>query len=253
MSQLTRTALLDLFEQAHEASYRLAAFHIATTAGASVTFETLHRLLQTWCGDTARDLVAQLTAGLQEIASAAPSRDLMVLAAFVRDDETLRAALLDTDPWGRLHDLQNPAATTLRDRLEQFLAVHGHRGVKEFDVATLTWAEDPHSVLALLRNLLALPPIPSGQGAPEAQRESTTQAIAQHLVLPQRLVFRWVLQWTQTYIMLREHTKSLWVEVHHLLRRLFRDVGRRLTARMVRPGKCGDNHPLAHVLYLWRL
>jgi pyruvate,water dikinase len=233
MSQLTRTALLDLFEQAHEISYQLAALHIATTSGASATFETLHRLLRAWCGDTAQDLMAHLTTGLREVASASPSRELAALAALVRNDDTLHAALLDADPWRRLHDLQGPAATTLRARLEQFLAVHGHRGVKEFDIAARTWAEDPHSVLVLLRNLLALPPAKSEQVTPEVQRMTTTRAIAQRLVLPQRLVFRTVLRWTQTYIMLREHTKSLWVEVHHLLRRLFRDVGHRLTMQGV--------------------
>jgi rifampicin phosphotransferase len=65
----------------------------------------------------------------------------------------------------------------------------------------------------------------------QAQRLAATAAVARRLDPLRRCLFRLILRYAQTYIMYREHTKALWIEVNHVIRRLYREVGQRLAAQ----------------------
>ena len=231
----------DLLARIHEANARcleMGALHIATSSGASIYFESLGQLLRKWFGAEAPELEPRLVTGLTNVVSALPGLELSELAAVVGEDAELHRAVIGEDPWPRIQGLKSPSADRFRARLAQFLDHHGHRGVKEAEVAARSWDEDPNSVLVLLRNFLDVPPEarpgpPEARPGPaaarqEAQRLSATESIERRLDPARRLVFRFVLRQAQSYVSLREQTKSLWMEVTHRMRRLFREVGMRL-------------------------
>jgi pyruvate,water dikinase len=234
LASLGLEALLASLRRADAVDREVGALHIATTSGASVGFESLQRLLIYWCGDEATTLLPALTTGLQDIPSAAPGLEMAELAAMVQPHSALHAALLAPDPWANLQALPGAAATAFRARLARFLGQYGHRSVMEWELATATWAEEPHSVLLFLRNFLHMPPEASANqvaARQEAYRLAATTAVDQRLGLLRRWVFRLVVHYAQTYVKHREHTKALWIEVNHVIRRLCREVGQRLVAQ----------------------
>jgi pyruvate,water dikinase len=49
---------------------------------------------------------------------------------------------------------EEPEAGDFLDRLDRFLAVNGHRAMKEFELRSARWAENPVPVLGMIRNYL---------------------------------------------------------------------------------------------------
>jgi pyruvate,water dikinase len=236
LAPLSLPELLGRIQEADAVDREVGALHIATTSGASVTFESLRQLLRHWCGDDVSTLLPALTTGLQDIPSAAIGLEMGALAALIRQHSALHAALMDADPWARLQELTDPAVRTFLQHLERFLEHHGHRSVMEWELAASTWSECPNGVLCLLRNFLPLPPEASPSrvmARQQSQRLAATAAVRRRLRPLQRWLFQCVLRYAQTYVVYREHTKALWIEVNHVIRLLCREVGQRLCAQGV--------------------
>jgi pyruvate,water dikinase len=234
LAPLSLPELLERIQEADAVDREVGALHIATTSGASVAFESLRQFLQHWCGDDASTVLPALTTGLQDIPSAALGLEMGALAALIRQHSVLHTALMDADPWARLQELTDPTVSAFRQHLERFLEHYGHRGVMEWELATSTWSECPNGVLLLLRNFLALPPEASPShvmARQQSQRLGATAAVRQRLRPLQRWLFQCVLRYAQTYVVYREHTKALWIEVNHVIRLLCREVGQRLYAQ----------------------
>ena len=225
----------------------VGVLHIATTSGASTSFETVHRLALQWCGDDAHDLVAQLTMGLQRVASAEAGKACVPLAAAAAQDHELREAIMHDEAWERVQQLASPAAEDFRRRLDAFMAVYGHRCVMEFELAAPAWEEDPNSILVLLRNMLDDPEAHIMRTAtqPQAQRTAALRIIRQRLTLLRYGVFQRMLRQAQMYVELREQTKTLWMVMHHCVRRLMRHVGRHMQAQ----GILDDPHDLYYLTF----
>ena len=234
--------LMDHLHATQALAREVGVLHIATTSGASTSFETAHRLALQWCGDDAHDLVAQLTMGIQRVASAEAGKAYIPLAAAAAQDHELREAIMHDDAWERVQQLSSPAAVDFRRRLDAFMAVYGHRCVREFELAAPAWEEDPQSVLALLRNMLDDPEAHIMRAAtqPQAQRAVALRTIRQRLTLLRYGVFQRLLRQAQMYVKLREQTKTLWMVMHHCVRRLMRHVGRHLQVQ----GILDDPHDL---------
>jgi pyruvate,water dikinase len=136
-------------------------------------------------------------------------RELEVLADFARQEPDVAKLLLRTPPeevWPRLREA--PAARAFLTHLEAFLAKHGHRTAKEFEVQTPRWIENPSSVIATVRNYLSEDadgprvrpePVEHGRKALEGR-------------LRQSLGWRWILmhvaaQRAREFLKLRENTR----------------------------------------------
>jgi pyruvate,water dikinase len=159
----------------------------------------LKRLLERWAPAVRDDAAAQLTSGSEGVLSAMMGRAIADLAHAAAADPAVRDIIAREEPEAALTRLrQEPAARGFMGALDQFLAVHGHRTLKEFELASPRWEEDPAPVLALVRNhlLVEAPPagVPHARGA--AERAKTTREIHDALqALPLEKTLR-----------LREHT-----------------------------------------------
>lgn len=231
LSALSLAELLDLRQELNREVREVGALHIATSSGASIFFESLLQFLRTRFGPDAYRLQASLITGLADVVSAQPGLELWELARLARRDPAIKLALLGRDPWSEIGRLESPLAGEFRQRLAGFLRKYGHRSVMEAELAAPTWEEDPNAVLGLVRNFIGLPPEAAPNLVIERQaagRRETTRFVEERLGPVQRRLFRFLLRQAQLYVTLREQTKSLWMEVTHLVRRVYRKLGRRL-------------------------
>ena len=155
---------------------------------------------------------------------------LEAMAARIRADDTLREGVLDR-PAGEIPAIleASPAGEPLRAALADHLARYGHQ-IYSLDFATPTQAEEPLPVLLGLKSLVARPErdARAQQAAFAAQREALAEQ-AFRLVGPLRLpLFRKALAWAQRFTPLREEALFQVGAGWPTLRRMTRELGRRL-------------------------
>lgn len=110
-------------------------------------------MVRRWAPDAGADAVAVLCSGSEGVLSAQMGRDLGALAEVARNEPVVAELLVRSSPEkvvGRLRE--EPAARAFLTQLDSFLAKHGHRAVKELDLQTPRWEENPAPVLAMVRN-----------------------------------------------------------------------------------------------------
>ena len=115
----------------------------------------LKHMLGRWIPGLPPDAVAVLCSGSEGVLSAEMGRAIWDLAREARREPVVRDTLLGHEPETALRRLgEEPAARAFVERLQAFLAVHGHRAIKEFEIRTARWEEDPAPVLGMVRNYL---------------------------------------------------------------------------------------------------
>lgn len=233
VTALSPGQLLAEMERALPWGPELAALHIGVTSAASVCFELLGAITRHWLQDDGR-LQAQLVSGLSNLDSAQPAHELWALARELHAAPEL-CRLFETYPaaevLARLRSAGSPAAHRFLAGYDRFLHHHGHRSVRELELAAPSWAEDPETVIALIRNYLHAGPESDPQRIEARQQAVRRRAEAECLrrLSPlHRLPFKAILAYTRRYIALREHTKSLLVRGTARGRRYLRELGRRL-------------------------
>ncbi|MGK3999257.1 PEP/pyruvate-binding domain-containing protein [Sorangium sp. So ce1024] len=171
-------------------------------------------------------LAQVLAGGVRELDSAGPGIELARVAELVMLDRVARERLLAGEVrWPR--DLPEGPA---RDALARFLDAYGDRAVREAELATPRWREDPAPVIAMLTASLRGAP-----GDPEralararalADREMAmleTRVSRAELALLRVLVGR-----AQRYVRLRERMRTWVTRVLGMLRKVALDIDRRL-------------------------
>ncbi|MEW6265396.1 MAG: PEP/pyruvate-binding domain-containing protein [Thermodesulfobacteriota bacterium] len=117
--------------------------------------EILRKLLKLWAPDLGDEAVALLCAGSSGVLSAEMGRGICRLAQAARNNPAVRAVLEKYKPDHLLAALNNePEAQEFLAQLAGFLAVNGHRALKELELKSVRWEEDPTPVLGMIRNYL---------------------------------------------------------------------------------------------------
>ncbi|MBK5256570.1 MAG: hypothetical protein JJE39_11095, partial [Vicinamibacteria bacterium] len=113
----------------------------------------LRSLVRRWAKDLRPDAEVLLGSGSEGVLSADMGRGIWSLAQEARRSESVREILLSRAPERILAELkQAPEAGPFLDHLERFLTKNGHRAVKEFELRSVRWEEDPAPVLGMVRN-----------------------------------------------------------------------------------------------------
>ena len=104
-----------------------------------------------------------LCSGSKGVLSADMGRGIWALAKEAKRHEPVRKLLQKNKPDKVLDALKaEPEARDFLDQLDRFLAVHGHRAVREFELATPRWDENPTPVLGMVRNYMLVESDPGG-------------------------------------------------------------------------------------------
>jgi rifampicin phosphotransferase len=129
--------------------------NLAAATRSSLWVGVVKAMLRRWSPDLGADAVAILCAGSEGVLSVEMGRDLAALADLARREPYVAELLARTSPEQVLPRLQEtPAAREFLTHLAAFLARHGHRTVKEFEVQTPRWEEKPSAVIAAVKNHL---------------------------------------------------------------------------------------------------
>jgi phosphohistidine swiveling domain-containing protein len=175
---------------------------------------------------SAEPLAQALAGGVRELDSASPGIALARLAEIALRDAPACARLLEGKVVGLADLPEGPARTAL----SQFLDIYGDRAVREAELATPRWSEDPEPLLAMLiAAMRARPGDPDralARARSIADRELArleTRASAATLILVRALVAR-----TQRFTRLRERMRVWVTRVLGMLRTIALDIDRRL-------------------------
>jgi phosphohistidine swiveling domain-containing protein len=178
-------------------------------------------------GWSAAEPIAQaLVGGARELSSANPGLALSKVAEVMRAEPAVRDAMLA----GQVHGLADLPAGPSRHAVEEFLDLYGDRTVREAELATPRWREDPGQVLAMLVSALRAPPgdpdRAMGRARALGDREMArleTRVSAVELGLIRVLRSR-----TQRFTRLRERMRTWVTRVLGMIRTIALDVDRRL-------------------------
>lgn len=171
--------------------------------------------------------VAQaLTGGIAELESANPGLALLRIANIARK-ETAAMEVLHLADVRSLDDLpQGPTRAALLEFLEAF----GDRAVREAELMTPRWREDPSSVLSMLQAALRGPPIDPDAG-PARARALADRELARLESMVGRadlLLIRSLVSKTQQFTRLRERMRAKVTRTLGLIRLVALDIDRRL-------------------------
>ncbi len=169
----------------------------------------LKGMLRRWAPGLGPDAVALLCSGSEGVLSAEMGRGIAALAREARRVPAVRERLVRHQPEEALGLLRTePSAREFLTRLDQFLAVHGHRAIREFDVRSPRWEEDPAPVLGMVRNHLLVESEPVDHEARAAEARARLEAEIRRRTLGAR---RWLIRLAATrakyYLRLRENSR----------------------------------------------
>jgi phosphohistidine swiveling domain-containing protein len=209
----------------------------------------LRALVRRWAPALRPDAEALLTAGSEGVLSAEMGRGLWRLAQDARRRPRVRELLLAARPERALGELlHEPEARPFLDGLYAFLAVNGHRALKEFELRSVRWEEDPAPLLGMIRNYLLLE---GGPQMPESRAlEAREQALAELRAALAPLFLERALRWRERliaraaervryFLKLRENSRFFHIMTFAVLRR----KALQIEADLLRQGrlKCADD------------
>ena len=227
------------------------------------SFSVLRSLLRRWIPSAPEDAGALVCSGTAGVLSAEMGRGIWNLAKEAKTRPAVRNLMQTMKPDRVLYALRaEPAAEEFLGHLDRFLAVHGHRGLKELELSSPRWEEDPTSVLGMVRNYLLVETNPSeyerkvDEARHEAMREirkKLERRILERLFHLKWRLIRHVASRTKYYARMRENSRFYHIMGFSIVRKKLL----RLEEELMRQGrlKCkGDIFFLkwSEVAHLWR-
>lgn len=123
----------------------------------------LKKLLRRWLPDLREDAADILTSGGEGVLSVEMGYRIWSLAQTAKENPKVRQILAANKPQKVLNKLyKEPKAQDFLQQMAQFLAVHGHRGLKELEFRSTRWEEDPEPIMGMVRNYLLVDSDPAG-------------------------------------------------------------------------------------------
>jgi pyruvate,water dikinase len=195
----------------------------SSTLGAHIT---LKAMLERVAPADAEHLTQSLTSGIRDVESARPGIGIMHIAALVCREPEARAVIESESTAGLDAIPEGPS----RRALQSFLERYGDRAVREAELSTPRWKEDPRPVLRMLRAALRTD-AESVDGTVARAKAQATAEMAKLLpklnIIEQTIVRRLVAR-AQRAARLRERMRSWVTRVLGMLREAALDADRRL-------------------------
>jgi phosphohistidine swiveling domain-containing protein len=116
----------------------------------------INKLLSLWLPNIGRDAGSLLCSGSFGVKSTDMGRNIFKLSVIAKQSPAVISAFEQYPPDQLLDILRNMVeAAEFVTALDEFLAEHGHRALKEFDMVSVRFEENPAPVLGMIRNYFA--------------------------------------------------------------------------------------------------
>jgi pyruvate,water dikinase len=198
----------------------------SSTLGAHLALKTM---LERIAPVDAERLTQSLTSGIRDVESARPGIGIMHIAALARREPEARASLERETTTGL--DALPEGAT--RRALQSFLELYGDRAVREAELSTPRWREDPRPVLRMLRAALRTEgrEVEGTLARAKAHAEDEMARLLPKLNFVEHTVLRHLVARAQRSARLRERMRAWVTRVLGMLREAALDADRRLLRR----------------------
>ncbi len=177
--------------------------------------------------DTNVEHLAQALAGAaQDIDSAGPGILFLRVAEEIRTDPAATARLLRGDVTS-VSDLPNGRG---RAAVERFLVSYGDRAVREAELSTPRWREDPTPLLAMFTSALRAPPLDPDRTLASARAIADREMarLETRLSSAEIAILRKLVELCHRFTRLRERMRSWVTRVLGMIRTVALDIDRRL-------------------------
>ncbi|MEE8398724.1 MAG: PEP-utilizing enzyme, partial [Desulfobacterales bacterium] len=179
--------------------------------------DILKSLVRRWAPNIREDAEALLCSGTDGVLSAEMGRGIWALAKEAKRHPSVRRLFETIRPENVLAELgREPEAETFLKQLDHFLRINGHRALKELELQSSRWEEDPAPVLGMIRNYLLIESDPSEHEKKiEVTRKELEATIRENLrkyPLERRFSIRWrliryVADRTKFFTKMRENSR----------------------------------------------
>ncbi len=177
----------------------------------------------------AERLVQSLTSGIRDVESARPGIGIMHVAALARREPEASAAIERDSTTGFDAIPEGPT----RRALQSFLELYGDRAVREAELSTPRWKEDPRPVLRMLRAATRTDArqMEGTIAKAKAQADAEMARLVPKLNVVEQSVLRHLVARAQRSARLRERMRAWVTRVLGMLREAGLDADRRLLRR----------------------
>jgi pyruvate,water dikinase len=208
---------------------RTGTMMLTCASGTLGTHLALKTMLERVAPLDAERLTQSLTSGIHDLESARPGIGLMHVVALARREPEARAVLERETTTGLDAIPDGPT----RRALLSFLELYGDRAIREAELSTPRWKEDPRPVLRLLRAALRTDEqrIERTLARAKAHADSDMALLVPKLNLLQQTAIRHLVARSQRAARLRERMRAWVTRVLGMLRTASLDADRRLLRR----------------------
>ena len=194
-----RAAMIKLFTGAKPyapCGHRVIWINIAAVPRYILIMGMLNKLLSRWIPNVQKEAGSLLCSGSDGILSTDMGRSIFRLSQTASAVPEIVRCMNAHGPDAMLEALQSErAAQSFLYELNAFLSTHGHRALKEFEIASARFDEDPAPVLAMIKNYLGSDIDPADmERRASAHRETVIEKIKgalAELPLEKWLGWRW--------------------------------------------------------------
>jgi pyruvate,water dikinase len=177
----------------------------------------------------AERMAQSLTSGIRDVESARPGVGIMHVAALARREPEAAAAIERESTVGLDALPEGPT----RRALQSFLELYGDRAIREAELSTPRWKEDPRPVLRMLRAALRTDArhVEGTIARAKALADDEMAKLVPRLNVVQQTVVRHIVARAQRSARLRERMRAWVTRVLGMLREAALDADRRLLRR----------------------
>ncbi|HEV3192454.1 MAG TPA: PEP/pyruvate-binding domain-containing protein [Polyangiaceae bacterium] len=195
----------------------------SSTLGTHIILKTM---LERVAPVDAEHLTQSLTSGIRDVESARPGIGIMHVAALARREPEARA-VIEAEATTGLDAIPEGAA---RRALQSFIERYGDRAVREAELSTPRWKEDPRPVLRMLRAALRTDAdrVDGTVARAKAHATAEMERLLPRLNAVEQTIVRHLVGRAQRAARLRERMRSWVTRVLGMLREAALDADRRL-------------------------
>ena len=205
--------------------------------------DLLQKLVRRWAPDLRDDAESLLCSGSEGVLSAEMGRGIWKLAKEAKECKSVREILEKYKPEKVLAELMaEPEAKGFLDQLNSFLAKNGHRGLKELELQSARWEENPAPVLGMVRNYMLVETDPTehekrvdqsrAELEAEIRKKLENYPFERSLSLRWRLI-RYVANLNKYFAKMRENSRFYHIMGFYIIRKKIL----RIEAELMRQGK----------------